>query len=100
MASTMIWSHQIVHYFQMGHFSKKVFTIGLVLSVLFFILLRTQFLVSPDQWIRRMIPHHSTALTTTTKLLESKNIDDKTFRLAKNIILTQRKEIDFMKSLL
>jgi uncharacterized protein (DUF305 family) len=47
-----------------------------------------------------MIPHHSTALTTTTRLLDNKTVDDKTYRLAKNIILTQKKEIDFMKSLL
>lgn len=100
MASTMVWSHQIVHYFQMGHFSQKTFLIGIGMSLLFFILLRTQIIVSPKQWLRRMIPHHSTALTTTTKLLENANVDDKTFRLAKDIILTQQKEIDFMKSLL
>ena len=100
MASTMVWSHQIVHYFQMGHFSKKTFLIGIGMSLLFFILLRTQIIVSPKQWLRRMIPHHSTALTTTTKLLENAKVDDKTFRLAKDIILTQQKEIDFMKSLL
>jgi hypothetical protein len=100
MASTMLWSHQLVHYFQMGHFNKKIVTFGILLSLLFIFLLRSQTIVTPNQWLRRMIPHHSTALTTTTRLLNNENVDDKTFRLAKNIILTQQKEIDFMKSLL
>lgn len=100
MASTMLWSHQLVHYLQMGHFNQTVFTVGIVLSLLFIFLLRSQLIVSPKQWLRRMIPHHSTALTTTTRLLDNKTVDDKTYRLAKNIILTQQKEIDFMKSLL
>ena len=100
MSSTMLWSHQLVHYFQMGHFNKKIVTFGILLSLLFIFLLRSQTIVTPNQWLRRMIPHHSTALTTTTRLLNNENVDDKTFRLAKNIILTQQKEIDFMKSLL
>ena len=100
MASTMLWSHQLVHYFHMGHFNKKIVTFGILLSLLFIFLLRSQTIVTPNQWLRRMIPHHSTALTTTTRLLNNENVDDKTFRLAKNIILTQQKEIDFMKSLL
>lgn len=100
MASTMLWSHQVVHYLQMGHFNRKIFTIGVVLSLLFIVLLRSQWIVSPKQWLRRMIPHHSTALTTTKRLLANSTVDDKTYRLAKNIILTQEKEIDFMKTLL
>ena len=100
MASTMLWSHQLVHYFQMGHFNKKIVTFGILLSLLFIFLLRSQTIVTPNQWLRRMIPHHSTALTTTTRLLNNENVDDKTFRVAQNIILTQQKEIDFMKSLL
>ena len=100
MASTMLWSHQLVHYLQMGHFNQTVFTVGIILSLLFIFLLRSQLIVSPKQWLRRMIPHHSTALTTTSRLLDNKTVDDKTYRLAKNIILTQQKEIDFMKSLL
>jgi uncharacterized protein (DUF305 family) len=50
-----------------------------------------------------MIPHHSTALTTTTKLLEKNdNFKDNPnlYRLAKEIIDTQEKEIQLMKSML
>ena len=66
----------------------------------FLFLLRSQILVSPKQRLRRMIPHHSTALTTSTQLLKNGHVDDKTFRLAKDIVLTQQMEIDTMKILL
>ena len=35
MASNMIWSHQIVHYFQMGHFNKQIFLLGISMSLFF-----------------------------------------------------------------
>lgn len=100
MASTMICVHQIAHYFQIGHFNVTIFGIGLSMMLFFIWILRNQIGVTPKQWLRRMIPHHSTAITTTKRLLENKKIDDKTFRLAKNIVLTQQKEIDFMKFIL
>ena len=100
MASTMICTHQIVHYFQMGHFNITVFGIGLIMMLFFIWLLRSQIGVTSQQWLRRMIPHHSTALTTTKKLLENEKIDEKTFRLAKNIVITQQQEIDLMKNIL
>ena len=66
MASNMVWGHQIVHYLQMGHFDLQIFVIGLLLSIFTTkILLRKQLNVDVNQWLRRMIPHHSTALTTT-----------------------------------
>ena len=100
MASTMICTHQIVHYFQMGHFNITVFGIGLIMMLFFIWVLRSQIGVTSQQWLRRMIPHHSTALTTTKKLLENEKIDEKTFRLAKNIVMTQQQEIDLMKNIL
>jgi len=100
MASTMICTHQIVHYFQMGHFNITVFGIGIIMMLFFIWLLRSQIGVTSQQWLRRMIPHHSTALTTTKKLLENEKIDEKTFRLAKNIVITQQQEIDLMKNIL
>ena len=100
MASTMICTHQIVHYFQMGHFKVSVFGVGLLMMLVFVWLLRNQFGVTSEQWLRRMIPHHSTALTTTKKLLENEKMDDKTLRLAKTIVMTQRQEIHLMKCLL
>ena len=104
MASNMIWGHEIVHYLSMGHFNMLVFSVGIILSIsVSILLLRQQLLVDDKQWLRRMIPHHSTALTTTTKLLEKNdNFKDNPnlYRLAKEIIDTQEKEIQLMKSML
>ena len=105
MASNMIWSHEIVHYISMGHFNKKLFIFGILLSItIVFLLLRNQFIVNEEQWLKRMIPHHSTALTTTNKLLknrekELKN-DPQLFKLAKDIVYNQQLEIIQMKHML
>ena len=102
MASNMIWSHQIVHYLSMGHFNMKIFIIGICLSLFCVFLLRTQLFVNSENWLRRMIGHHSTALTTTKQLLKNKRHleNDKIYRLAKDIIFTQENEILTMKNFL
>ena len=100
MASNMMWSHEIIHYLSMGHFNIFIFSIGVFLSISISIfLLRKQFLVNDEQWLKRMISHHSTALTT------SHNIKNKTTnpivnKLANDIIEVQEKEITLMKNLL
>ena len=100
MASNMIWAHEIVHYLSMGHFNIIVFFIGIILSVIVSILLlRKQLLVDDKQWLRRMISHHSTALTTSHKILNKTN-NPKIKKLAKKIIVTQEEEIKLMKSML
>jgi hypothetical protein len=100
MASNMLWSHQIVHYLSMGHFNSQIFILGICLSLLFVILLRTQLFVNDENWLKRMITHHSTALTTTKQLLSKKRVNDNIFRLAKDIITTQEIEILTMKNFL
>jgi hypothetical protein len=102
MASNMIWSHQIVHYLTHNKFNINIFIIGIILSLFFIILLRTQLFVSGKEWLRRMIGHHSTAITTTNQLLNKENLkeNDLLYRLAKNIIYNQELEIIFMKSFL
>ena len=68
MAVHMIWAHEIVHYFAMSHFNIYVFMTGIILSVgISIFLLRKQFLVN-DEWLKRMISHHSTVLTTSNKI--------------------------------
>jgi len=100
MASNMIWTHEIVHYLSMGHFNMLVFSVGIILSIsVSIILLRQQLLVDDKQWLRRMIPHHSTALTTTHKIYNKTN-NPKIKELAKQIIDTQEREIQLMKSML
>jgi hypothetical protein len=99
MASNMVWSHELVHYFSMGHFNIKIFTIGIILSGICVLLLRKQFLVSDKEWLKRMISHHSTALTTSHKI--NKNTKHKKIKeLSNDIIKVQEKEITLMKSLL
>ena len=100
MASNMMWAHEIVHYLSMGHFNILVFFIGIILSIgVSILLLRQQILVDDKQWLRRMISHHSTALTTSHKIYnKTKNINIK--NLSKKIIDTQDEEIKIMKSML
>ena len=104
MASNMLWSHEIVHYLHMGHFNKKIFFFGIILSIFISIfLLREQFLVNDKQWLKRMIPHHSTALTTTKQLLKNNSLmknNPNLYRLAKDIVYNQEREIIFMKNML
>ena len=61
--------------------------------------MRKQLLVDDKQYLRRMISHHSTALTTSHKILEKTN-DEKLTKLVKDIIDTQEKEINMMKEML
>lgn len=97
MASNMMWSHQLVHYLTMGHFNPIIACFGILLSLsIIFLLLRKQFVVDEIQWLKRMISHHSTAITT------SQNIYNRTTRpeikkIAKSILDVQNYEIYDMK---
>lgn len=100
MASNMIWAHEIVHYLYMGHFNIVLFLVGIVLSFsVSTLLLRKQAFINDTQWLKRMISHHSTALTTSHKIYNKTN-SSKIKKLAKEIINTQQKEIKIMKSML
>ncbi|AXG74019.1 DUF305 domain-containing protein [Flavobacterium arcticum] len=69
-------------------------------AALFFICLfglRQQIPVQDEQWMKAMIPHHSSAILTSTRA----NISDPEARkLATDIIETQKKEIAEMKAIL
>tara|TARA_X000000950_G_scaffold286523_1_gene395667 strand:+ start:2093 stop:2548 length:456 start_codon:yes stop_codon:yes gene_type:complete len=100
MASNMIWAHEIVHYLSMGHFNMTVFSIGIILSLFVsLVLLQPQLFVNDEQWLKRMISHHSTALTTSNIIYNRTNNPD-IKKLSKEIIDTQEKEIQLMKSML
>jgi hypothetical protein len=100
MASNMVWAHEIVHYLSMGHFNILFFSLGIGLSMsVSILLLRQQLFVDDKQWLRRMIPHHSTALTTSHNIYNRTN-NRKIKDFAKKIIDTQEKEIQLMKSML
>ena len=100
MASNMLWSHEIVHYLSMGHFNKINFMIGVILSCIISIfLLRSQLFVNDTQWLKRMISHHSTALTT-SNIIHKRTMNPKIKKLSKEIIETQEREIQLMKSII
>ena len=100
MAANMIWAHEIVHYLSHGKFNINIFFIGITLTFLITIfLLRKQFMIDDKQYLRRMISHHSTALTTSHNIL-NKTKNQKLKRLAKDIIDTQEREITLMKNML
>lgn len=100
MASNMIWSHEIVHYLYLGSLNIKMFIIGIILSIFISIfLLRKQLFINDKQWLKRMISHHSTALTTSHKIY-NKTKNKQLQKLAKDIIQTQEREIKLMKSML
>ena len=99
MASNMIWAHEIIHFIHMGKMNPLVFTVGIALTIVTTLIIREQIFVDDDQWLRRMISHHSTALTTSHKIKErTKNAELK--KLAEDIIDTQEREIAQMKRLL
>lgn len=71
--------------------------IGALLVVSIFSAIRKQFLVTPDQYLRGMIPHHSMAVHMSRKLIE-KGTPFTPF--VQNIIDTQEQEILFMRTIL
>ena len=87
-----------------GHFNTTIFAIGVLLSIGCVFLLRKQLFVTPKQWYKRMIPHHSTALTTSSILLKNNkdfvNKNPKLNKLVNDIIKTQESEIKIMKNML
>lgn len=100
MAANMIWGHTLIHYFSKGHFNMNVFLVGIAISILIIIfLLRNQYMVNDRHYLRRMISHHSTALTTSHKI-SKKTHNKKVKKLADDIIETQEREIKLMRSLL
>ena len=89
MASNMVWSHEIVHYLTTGHFNLSLFCFGIILSIIISIfLLRKQLMVDDEQWLKRMISHHSTALTT-SNIIYNKTNNESIKKLAKDIILKE-----------
>jgi len=97
----------------MGIFYKdiKVFLIGLILVVLNIIAIRTQFLITLNQYLLGMIPHHSMAVHMSKKLIEKINSSNSNINgnsnnntlikpFLENIITTQNEEIKIMNKML
>ena len=82
-----------------------MFIFGCVLVVFNIWAIRSQFMISENQYILGMIPHHSMAIHMSKKLIEKKensimnrNSINTITDFLKNIIYTQTQEIEFMKS--
>jgi uncharacterized protein (DUF305 family) len=80
---------------------KRLNAVAIVVSVaagiLSFTLIRQQTLISDQQFLRSMIPHHSGAIL----MCEDASLQDQRIRdLCKEIISSQRREIDQMRALL
>lgn len=80
----------------MGLFYKEVIItiIGLIMVITNFFCIRTQFLVTEEQYKLGMIPHHSMAILMSKKLLQKQN-NIQSF--LENLINIQEEEIEFMK---
>ena len=79
--------------------SKSIPSLFLLSILISFLLLRKQLFIDDNQWLKRMISHHSTALTTSHTIFNKTN-NPKIKKLAKEIIITQEKEIKIMKQML
>ena len=80
---------------------KRLNAVAIVVSVaagiLFFTFIRQQTLISDQQFLRSMIPHHSGAIL----MCEDASLQDPRIKdLCKEIISSQRREIDQMRALL
>ncbi|XKT75060.1 MAG: DUF305 domain-containing protein [Patescibacteria group bacterium UBA2103] len=103
MAMIMIAPMILIMLIFMGNMYKNkklntalyVFSIGLFF--LSFLFIRKQVFVDDTQFLRSMIPHHSSAIT---MCKESSLSDSEVIELCENIITAQQKEIDQMNSIL
>jgi hypothetical protein len=75
-----------------------IIVIGVVIVVSNIWCIRNQFLVTNEQYILGMIPHHSMAVLMSKKLIQNQPplLND----FVSNIITTQEKEIEYMKQIL
>ena len=74
----------------------SVFLFGLSLIVVNIWFIRSQFMITGQQYKLGMIPHHSMAVHMSRKLLEKEHATSTT-QIVKNIIKTQENEIEILK---
>lgn len=67
--------------------------------IVFIYLYRNQIYIEDKDYLEEMIEHHSMALLTSDEILQ-KTKSERVKRLAENIIMTQEKEIEYMKELI
>ncbi len=72
--------------------------IGVIVILYSFIAIRTQLFITPYQFVRGMIPHHSMAVLMSKRLQEKYGMNV-VAQLPTQIIKSQEQEIDLMKKL-
>lgn len=98
-ASNSVWSYQIIRYFSSGKFNLNIFILGLWAALFMFFLLRSQIFVDDETYVKRMISHDSTAITTSKKILD-KTIDPTIKNFALSTIEFVEKRIGVMENIL
>ena len=79
------------------HRSKKFGVIGIIIIILSFICIRSQFLINEKQYLLGMIPHHSMAIHMSNTFLKNhKSHKKKLNNFVKHIKDTQSREITWM----
>lgn len=99
MASNMCIMEVVMYSHDSNKFEYISFFLFVIFSLMIAYVLRTQITINDEQWLRRMIGHHSVAVTTSHKILE-KAKNEKVKTLAGSIIANQEKEIALMKQIL
>ena len=66
---------------------------------IFVYLYRNQMYIEDKDYLSEMIEHHSMAILTSEEILQ-KTHSERVKKLAENIIITQEKEIEYMKQML
>lgn len=99
MAINMCLLEIAMHYSMTGTYDLSLLLSFIGLAILMIIALRDQTFVNDEHWLKRMISHHSTAITTSTKI-DERTKNPKVRKLARSIIKTQNEEIELMQQLL
>ena len=99
MASNMCILEILMYYDMHKEFKLYLFICFVLFSLFCVFLLRQQLGVNDNGYLKRMISHHSTAITTSKEILKKTN-SIQVAKIAKDIISTQIKEINLMKNLL
>ena len=70
MASNVTLLKMVIGYWASGSFDTVMFVVFLTLSVLTLVALRKQIFVDESQWLKKMITHHSGAITTSKEIVK------------------------------
>jgi hypothetical protein len=94
---TMLMTGWMFLFMGLYYSEMPILCVGLLLVVINIWFIRTQFMITSDQYILGMIPHHSMAILMSKRLIQREAPMDNNF--VSNIITTQEKEIEYMKQI-